>query len=178
MLDARIFLDNLDRAKQTLQAHNALFKGEYSIHDIIYASKNPKETLDKVFLRLRLIPKNIWSEKNVVVTIKNTELHDVGKKSIILLKKEFDTKDEAEKFVQDHYGHQFDYSYEFDRIGWQYDLGEDQVDLEDIEGNFSIEFKSPTEEGLKKILALFTVEDKEVIKGPSVVAIRELLEGN
>ena len=55
-------------------------------------------------------------------------------------------------------------------------MGVDQVDLEDIEGNFSIEFKSPTENGLKKLLQKFQVELSEVIQGPSVIAIQDIIQ--
>jgi len=52
-------------------------------------------------------------------------------------------------------------------------LNENQIDLEEIEGYFSIEFKSPTEDGLKKLLNLFGATDP--IQGPSVIAVKELL---
>jgi hypothetical protein len=64
-------------------------------------------------------------------------------------------------------------SFEYGCIGWQYDMGEDQVDLEDIEGHFSIEFKSKTVEGLKNLLEVFGIT--EVIRGPTVVAVKERL---
>ncbi len=178
MYDARIFLDSIKSARAILEQHNAIHKGDYAIHDIIYASRKAGETLDKVFLRLRLIPKNIWNEKSVIVAIKNTEIQEVGKRSIVPVKKEFDAKDEAEVYIKNNYEHQFEYSYEFDRSGSQYDLGQDQIDLEDIEGNYSIEFKSPTQEGLQKLLQMFNVKEEDIIKGPSVVAIKRLLEGN
>ena len=173
MLEARTFVKSLDEAREKLTSLNALFKGEYEIHNIIYASKDKSKGLEKVFLRLRTIPKNIWNEKNVVVAIKETELKEIGKNSIIPLKKQFDTKEEAQEYIDKNLKDQFVYSFEFGCIGWQYDLGEDQVDLEDIEGHYSIEFKSKTEEGLKKLLNEFGIT--ETIKGPSVVAVKELL---
>ncbi len=175
MFDARTFPHSLESAEQILNQNGADFKGDYRVIDKIYVSRDPAQTLDKVFLRLRLIPKNIWADKAVVVSIKNTELKKVGKQSIIPVKESFDTEAEAKEFIQQNYSDQFLYSYEFDRTGKQYFLGEDGIDLENIEGHYSIEFKSKTEEGLRKLLSVFKVEESDVITGPSVVVIKQLL---
>ena len=66
------------------------------------------------------------------------------------------------------------YDFEFNRTGSQYELGEDGVDLENIEGNYSIEVKSKSEDGIRKLLKLLGIT--EVIKGPTVVAVKELLK--
>lgn len=173
MLEARTFVTSLEPAREKLASLNAEFKGEYEIHNDIYSLKDKSRGIGEVFLRLRTIPKNIWNEKWVVVAIKETELRSVGKNSIIPLKKQFDTKEEAQVFVDENYADQFEFCFESHCIGWQYDLGEDQVDLEDIEGHYSIEFKSKTEEGLQRLLDMFNI--KETIKGPSVVGVKELL---
>jgi hypothetical protein len=175
MVDARTFPKTLEDARAVLEKEHALYKGEYLITDKIYIAKDISQPLEKVFLRLRLVPKNIWDEKPCIVTIKNTELKSVGKQSIIPVKKEFDTEADAEAFIATEYGNQFVFSFTFHRIGWQYFLGEDGIDLEDIEGHPSIEFKSKTEEGLAALLTLFKVSPADVIQGPSVVAVKELL---
>lgn len=129
-----------------------------------------------MFLRLRHVPINIWNEKQYIVAIKNTELKGVGKQSIIPVKEQFDSEEEARDFINKNYADTFDFSYDFSRKGWQYFIGEDGIDLEDVEnGYFTIEFKSETEEGLERLLKLFEVDHEEVIKGPSVVAIQKLL---
>lgn len=174
MYDARIFLDTLDTARNKLIAEHATFKGEYIIHDAIYASKDLSQGIEKIFLRLRSVPNNIWNEKQYIVSIKVTELKEVGKQSIIPIKVQFDSKEEAQQYIEEHYSEQFDFLYEFSRTGWQYDLEENQIDLEDIEGYCSIEFKSPTEEGLQKLLTEF--DAKNVIVGPSVVAVQNILK--
>ncbi len=176
MFDARIFPKDLKDAEEVLRRENADFKGEYSITDKIYVSKEPSQTLGNVFLRLRIVPKNIWNESAVIVSIKNTELASIGKQSVIPLKKGFETEAEAEAFIQENYADQFEFSFSFDRIGWQYFLGEDGVDLEDIESHPSIEFKSKTEEGLRALLRRFNVDASQVISGPSVVAVKEVLK--
>ncbi len=173
MLEARTFVDNLNKAKEILKSQNANLKGKYASQNIIYASKDPSKTLADVFLRLRHHSLNIWEEKDVIVAIKETKLKRIGKDSIIPLKKEFDTEEDAREFIDKNYSGQFKYSFEYGCIGWQYNLGGDQVDLEDIEGHLSIEFKSKTVEGLERLLKLFGI--KEVIKGPTVIAVKEML---
>ena len=174
MLEARAFLASLDEMKEILNKQNAVYKGEYQIHDIIYSPKDKNKTLTDEFLRLRVISKNIWDEKDVIVAVKNTELKEKGKNSIVPLKKQFDTKEDAQSYINENILDKFEHLYEFDRTGWQYDLGDDQVDMEDIEGHFSIEVKSATEEGLQKLIKLFGLEN--ILKGPSVVEIKELLK--
>ena len=174
MLEARSFLKSLDEAKKVLKEKGAVFKGEYKIHDTIFKSLDPSRGLEKEFLRLRHNQINIWSEKDFIVAVKNTELEEVGKNSVIPVREEFDAEEEAKKYIEDNLLYAFTYDYEFDRIGWQYSLGEDEVDLEDIEGNFSIEVKSETEDGLKRLVELFNMEN--ILKGPSVVIIREILK--
>lgn len=175
MIDARTFPTSLDTVRNILLEKRAEFKGDYLIHDTIYRSKNSEEGLEKVFLRLREIPKNIWPDKSIVVVIKNTDIKQVGKQSYIPVKQQFDVKEDALKFIAENYSDTFEYDYEFDRSGEQYFLGEDGIDLEIVEGHPSIEFKSKTEEGLKQLLDLFGVKESEVIQGPSVVEIKKIL---
>lgn len=174
MFDARVFVPQLDNARNILNRTNATFQGEYVIHDAIYRSTNPSYSLGYTFLRLRHIIKNIWNEKDYIVTIKNTELLSVGKQSHIQARAEFDNKENALNYIQQNYANDFTFLYEFNRTGWQYNRGEDQIDLEDIEGRCSIEFKSPTHEGLLQLLKEF--EAPEPIRGPSVIAIQTLLQ--
>lgn len=173
MLEARTFVDNFDEIKKILESNGAVFKGEYELRDIVFAPKEAGKSLVDEFLRLRIVSKNIWTEKAVIVAIKKTEVKDIGKNSIVPLKKEFASKEEAEKFIEENLLDRFEYSFEFSRKGWQYDLGGDQLDLEDIEGYLSVEIKSKTEKGLKRLANLFNKQD--IIKGPTVVAMKKLL---
>ena len=174
MLEARSIVKSFDKIKGILESENALYKGEYIIHDIIYSSKDRTKTLIDEFLRLRFVQKNIWNEKEVVVAIKKTEVKTVGKNSIVPLKKQFDSVEEAQKYINENLLNRFEPSFEFSRTGWQYDIRGDQVDLENIEGIYSIEVKSESEEGLKKLANTFEMED--VLKGPSVLKVKELLK--
>lgn len=176
MLEARAFVSEIESARRILEEKKALFKGEYVCRDIIFASTNPDITLKDKFLRLRINEKNIWDEKYVIVAIKQTKKKEIGKESIISVRQEFDTEKEGREYIKENFTNEFTESFEFTRTGWQYDLGEDQIDLERVENLehcYTIEIKSKTEEGLKRLQKMFKLQD--LIQGPTVVAIKELL---
>lgn len=52
------------------------------------------------------------------------------------------------------------------RVVERWVLVEDTVDLETVEDRFFVEFKSQTKEGLERLLAIFGVDQEEIIKKP------------
>jgi hypothetical protein len=177
MIEARVFLDSLDNARKVLGEQKAELKGKYKIHDTIYRNKDKNISLTDEFLRLRVIPENIWNEKEVILALKQTNLHTVGKDSRIPLKLQFDTREQAQAYYEGNLKNTYVLDFDFWRIGWQYFLANgDAIDLEIVEEKYpSIELKSETDEGMEKLLALFHIEKESVISGPSVVAVRNLL---
>ncbi len=177
MIEARIFVDNLDFANSILKKEHAKLKGKYKIHDSIYRNIDKSIPLIEEFLRLREIPENIWGEKNVILALKQTELREVGKDSHVPIKLQYDTREQAEEYYERNLKDKYVKDFEFWRIGWQYRLlNDDEIDLEIIEDKyFSIEFKSETDNGLASLLRKFNVKKEEVIIGPSVVAVRTIL---
>lgn len=178
MIEARIFINEIDGIRERLEAAGATNRGRYSIDDTVYRNIDTSITLGDEFLRLRVIPENIWDEKPVILALKQTRLRKVGKNSHIPLKLQFDTKGEAEEYYEAHLKNDFIFDFSFSRIGWQYFLSNgDVVDLEIIEDEYpSIELKSETDDGLERLLGEFGVKQAEVIAGPSVVAVRDVLK--
>lgn len=178
MIEARIFTDSLDDANKKLQELNAINQGQYKIHDEIYRSVDNSVSLIDEFLRLRVVPENIWNEKAVILALKQTNLRALGKNSHIPLKLQFDTKQEAKEYLTHHLKDDYVFDFSFSRIGWQYFLPNgDVVDLEVLEDVYpTIEFKSETDEGIRKLLRLFTISDSEVMRGPSVLAFRNIVK--
>jgi hypothetical protein len=178
MIEARIFTDSLEPARSVLRREDAVLAGAYKIHDTIYRSRNEDVPLIDEFLRLRVIPENIWDEKAVILAVKQTQLHTTGKHSLVPLKLQFDEREAAEAYYGQNLKDAYVRDFEFWRIGWQYILHSSAViDLEIIENKHpSIELKAETEEAMEKLLDTFNVQRGDVIVGPSVVAIRSLLE--
>ncbi len=176
MIEARSFVAEIENTRKILEENGAVFKGEYVLRDKIYSSYNPVKGLDDEFLRMRIYTKNIWEDANVMVAIKKHFQQEIGVDTEVPLKKGFETEDEAEKFVEENLLDRYKYEYEFTRTGWQYDLGEDQVDLErvdDLKDFYTIEFKSHTVEGLKRLESLLKLNN--VITGPIAAHMKELL---
>lgn len=130
-------------------------------------------------MRLRVIPENIWDEREIILALKQTELRKYGKKSHIPIKLQYNRREEAEEYYEQNLKDEYVKDFEFWRIGWQYLLSNgDVVDLEIIENEyFSIELKSETDSSLEKLLDKFSVKKEDVIMGPSVVAVRDRLMG-
>ena len=178
MIEARVFVDNLDNARKILEQENAELKGKYKIHDTIYRNIDKNIPLIEEFLRLRVAPKNIWDDKKVILALKQTELHKVGKDSRIPIKLQYNKREEAEEYYEQNLKDKYVKDFDFWRIGWQYFLPTgDVVDLEVIEDNHpSIELKSATDVGMEKLLHKFSVKKEDVIKGPSVVAVKDRMD--
>lgn len=178
MIEARIFIDDLDNARNILGRENAELKGKYKIHDTIYRNVDDNISLVDEFLRLRVIPENIWADKEVVLALKQTELRKIGKNSHIPIKLQYDNRGEAEAYYEQNLQDSYIKDFDFWRIGWQYFLlSGDVVDLEVIEDTYcSIEFKSKTDAGMEALLNKFSIKKEDIIVGPSVVAVRGLLK--
>ena len=178
MIEARIFTNSLDDAKAILQTQKAVNKGVYKIIDEIFHNRDASVPLTSEFLRLRVVPENIWHDKGVILAVKKTRLQTVGKNSDIPLKLQFDKRKDAETYYTEYLSAQYIKDFSFSRIGWQYILANgDVVDLEIIENDHpSIEFKSETADGIEKLLSLFNISSDQVITGPSVVAVKEILK--
>lgn len=179
MIEARIFIDSLENAKSILSAQKAISQGNYEIIDTIFRRIDNSAPLIDEFLRLRVVPINIWPDKRVVLAVKKTKLRIVGKHSEIPLKLQFDAEEEGQAYIDEHLSNEYIKDFSFSRIGWQYFLPNgDVVDLEIIEEKYpSIEFKSETPEGIKKLLKIFKISPETVIEGPSVVAVRKIIKG-
>lgn len=179
MIEARVFVGSLDDAKNILKQENAELKGKYKIHDTIYRNVDESIPLIEEFLRLRVMPENIWEDKEVVLALKQTKLHKVGKNSHIPMKLQFDKREEAEAYYEQNLKDEYIKDFGFWRIGWQYFLPNgDVVDLEIIENDHpSIELKSETDVGMERLLNKFNIKKEDVITGPSVVAVRDISIG-
>lgn len=179
MIEARTFVTEIETTKKILEENGAVFKGEYVLTDKIYSSYNPPKGLDDEFLRVRTHHTDIWNNPHVLVAVKIHEQKEIGVDTVVPLKKGFETEEEALKFVSENLMDQYKYEYEFSRTGWQYSLGEDEIDLErvdDLQDFYTVEFKSNTVEGLKRLETLLQLKD--VIRGPIASHMKELIISN
>lgn len=171
MIEARVFVDSLDDAENILKQESAELKGKYKIHDTIYRNINKSIPLIAEFLRLRVIPENIWNDKKVILALKQTELRKIGKSSRIPIKLQYNKREEAEKYYEQNLKDRYVKDFDFWRIGWQYRLPNgDEVDLEIIEDKYpSIELKSETEGGMERLLDKFKLKRKTLSQDPRLL---------
>ncbi len=176
MLEARAFVSEIESTRKALLDAGAIFKGEYRCRDLIFIPNHTDKPYGEEFLRLRINEKNIWNEKDVIVVIKQVEKREIGKENVIPFRKEFDTEEEGRECIE-VFRNDYKFDFEFTRTGWQYDLGEDQIDLEkveDVEGCFTIEIKSKTVEGLKNLAQMFKLDS--LIKGAMLGEMKRRLD--
>ena len=180
MIEARVFVKELDSARAVLDVEKADFKGFYKIHDTIFQNDITKTPLSEEFLRLRYIPENIWDEKAVILAIKKTIVRTTGKVSNIPAKIQIDNLEDAQRYYENNFRDTYSEDYSFWRDGWQYYLPNgDVVDLEIVEDDYpTIEFKSETDDGILALIAKFGISKHQIIDGPSVTAIRKLLKSS
>lgn len=178
MIEARVFVDSLDNARKILKQEHAELKGKYKIRDTIYRNIDKSVPLIEEFLRLRVVPENIWDDGEVILALKQTELRKIGKNSHIPIKLQYNKREEAEEYYEQNLKDKYVKDFDFWRIGWQYVLPNgDVVDLEIIEDDHpSIELKSVTDVGMENLLHKFNVKKEDVITGPSVVAVKDRLD--
>ena len=177
MIEARIFVDTLDPARRVLNRLGAQSCGSYEIIDAVYRRRDHSVDLGDDFLRLRQTPQTIWDEKQFVLVVKQTQLQRIGKQAAIPVRHEFDTLEAMVAWYQDNLADKYEHDFTFHRTGEQFNLPDgEQVDLEINEQWPTIEFKATTTDGLAELLRQFSIDEEQLIAGPSVVAMRQLLK--
>lgn len=134
--EVRVIVNDLKRVKKKLVELGGKFIEEYKFIDYIFVN-------GKDILRLRVVDKTIRSGKKVKVVIKM--------KDKVVLKRQFDTKDQGEKFIRDKYS-EFEKKVKYSRVGWQYNLGKSNIYVENIRGfNPTVEIESADRAEMNKL---------------------------
>lgn len=158
MIEGRAIISGIEDTRKKVEQLGATFKGEYIFKDVIFIPKKDDFNLSDDFLRMRVYSKTNWPTKNVVLVRKQTEFKSTGKIDKIILKKEFDTENEALNFVEESLSSEFIMGFEFSRTGWQYQLENHRIFIENVEDfKPSIEIEAETEEELKSLFDKFDI---------------------
>lgn len=151
MIEGRAIIKDIEETRQALIKLGAECVAEYQFKDIIFVPRTDT-SLNDDYIRIRVYSKNNWPTKNVVVMRKKAKFHAVGKEDTIVLKKEFDSEDEARQYIEQEFNDSFIFGFEFSRVGWQYSMGEYRLFVEDIEKMPPvIEIEAGTEEALAQL---------------------------
>ena len=174
MIEARALIKNIEETKKKLEDLGATFDSNYAFKDIIFIPSKGVYDLKKDFLRSRVYIKNNWSTKKVILVRKQTEFKSVGKVDTVMLRKEFDTEEEANDFVKKEFGSEFKHGFEYEREGWQYNLAKHRIFVEDIKGyKLSIEIEAETDDQIRSLFEKIGIVEE--IKTSIPEAMRQIL---
>jgi len=161
MIECRAIISGIEETKKKVGQLGAIFKGEYIFKDVIFIPKKNVFNLSDDFLRMRVYTKTNWPTKNIVLVRKQTEFKSTGKIDKVVLKEEFNTEEEVLDFINKNLASEFKRGFEFSRIGWQYQLENYRIFIEDIEGfKLSVEIEAETEEELKSLFDKLNIIEK------------------
>lgn len=151
MIEGRAIIKSIKKAKASVESLGGQLKSNYVLKDIIFVSKKEVYNLSKDFVRVRINIKSDWPTKKVILVRKQTKFKETGKVSKINLKEEFDTEQKAFDFIKKNLP-EFREGFEYSREGWQYQLSNHKIFIEDIEGwKPSVEIEAKNEGDLKNL---------------------------
>ncbi|HTX86800.1 MAG TPA: hypothetical protein VMC41_01890 [Candidatus Nanoarchaeia archaeon] len=162
MIVGRAIIPNIKEARKKIEQLGAIFKGEYIYKDIIFIPDKNNFNLSDDYLKLRVYTENNWPTKNFRLVRK------IRGKSV--LKQEFDSEKASLKFINDEFSAEFKRGFEFSRTGWQYDLKNNHIFVEDVE-NFkpTIEIESESEPELKSLFDQIGIVEKLTESMPEIM---------
>ncbi len=125
--ELRASISTIHDACDILIKNGAIVKGEYAFADYIYKEKDQPADLNQEFIRLRVYDKTEWQQKHFVMIHKRKENSDEVPQ--ILFKEEFDTHEQAQKYLE-----RYEYMFSFSRYGYEYSWNQLRIFIEEIEG--------------------------------------------
>ncbi len=173
MIECRGIILNIEDTKKEVEKLGAVFKSEYMFKDIIFIPNKDYFNLSDDFLRMRVYTKTNWPTKKIVLVRKQTEFKSIGKVDKIILKEEFDTEKDALEFINKNLAPEFKQGFEFSRTGWQYQLEDKRIFIEDIKGfKPSVEIEVNTEEELTPLFEKLNIIKKVKESMPEIMRQR------
>jgi len=166
MPEARAVVESVEKTRRELERAGAVFESEYEFTDMIFAAKC--EDFSKEFVRLRMYKVNNWTTKGFVLVQKQTHWSGAVKKEQIVLKKEFDSSEEAMSFIQEEL--KLKKCLEFSRVGFEYTWKNQRVFVENIEClGASMEVEGHTAEEIERLFSKVTIGERAVACVPELV---------
>lgn len=159
MIVGRALINSIEETKSKVESLGGELKSNFIIKDIIFVPYKEDYNLTDDFVRLRVNIKSNWNTRRVVVTRKKTEFQDTGKVENYLLKEELDSEEEAFQFIQENLS-EFKQGFNFKKEGWQYQLNDNRIFIEDIQNwKPSVEIEAKDESELKELFDNLNVLD-------------------
>lgn len=152
-MEARAVIENIEKTRQSVELLGGQFRNHYILKDTIYIPRNGQYDLSHDSIRIRENIKTNWPVKKYILTRKQTQSSGTGKIDNVIMKKEFDTEEEASTYMDQNMP-DFMKGFEYEKEGWQYQLDKNRIFIEDIKGwKPSIEIEAGTEKEIDDLLA-------------------------
>lgn len=149
MIESRTKIEDIEKVKSKLLDLGADYRGYYAFNDVIFVSKKNR-SFDNGFLRLRDYKVNNWPTKKVILSRKEAKFEDIRRISEPNLRKEFDVEKAALDYIDKEFNFDFVRDFEYEREGWQYDLGKVRIFVENIKGyGASIEIEAESQNQIR-----------------------------
>lgn len=170
MIEARGIIKNIQETKMKIEKIGGKYDSRYSYADIIFIPISGEADLNKEFVRVRVLKVNNWQTKNVVLVHKTAEWKGKAKIDNFILKKEFNTAEEAIDFIKEHYKGKLKESFKYFREGWEYHFGKNRIFVEDIEKlGPTIEVEAENENELSDIFKSLEIMEKVSDSVPEMI---------
>lgn len=161
----RCILKN-DNVDEVIRKYGLKFKCDFSFYDLIYVNRDGTSITDDT-LKIRVYQINHWNNKNVLVIRKVAPVVNGSKEDRILLRKEFDTIEEAQKFVNDNLLEEYIFAFKLQKSGIQYGNGKLDLWKEDVlDLGISVEIGSEDETLMEEVLTSLDFGERLTISLP------------
>lgn len=149
MMELRATIDNVENVKKILK-DKAKYNGSYAYKDVIFNNSGE-------ILKLRVYYENNWGTKGALLTNKEQIWQGNVKKDIVKLKMHFNNFENAEKYIKKEFP-KAEKTHEYNKKGWEYQIGNAKIFLEDVEGINMVEIESENKSEIYSILNLIKAE--------------------
>lgn len=145
---------------------------EYAFYDLVYLNKNGVSITEDT-LKIRVYQKNEWDSKAVLVIQKRATLENGAKVDKVLTREQFDTEEEALKFVENNLSQDYEFSFKFSKSGIEYKNENIRVWVEDVENiGITLELEAERIDSLNDFIKHFNVKERLNISLPEYYYLR------
>lgn len=170
MVSGRAVIKDIKQTKSQVESMGGEFKSHYILKDIIFLPMQEKNyNLSDDFVRVRVNIKSNWVTKKVILVRKQTRFNQTGKVDNIVLREEFDTLEEAFEYIENKIP-KFEKGFEFEKQGWQYQLGDERIFIEDTQDwKPSVEITTQSDQKLKELFDSLRVVEVVKLSVPEII---------
>ncbi len=161
----RCILKN-DNVDEVVKQYGLKYKYDFSFYDLVYVNVDGTSITDDT-LKIRVYQINHLKNKNVLVIRKVASLVNGSKEDKVLLREEFDTEEDAQKYVNDNLLKDYNFAFKLQKRGIQYCNEKFDLWKEDISDlGISVEIGSDDNDLMEEVFSSLNVEERLTMSLP------------